>query len=387
MSEGEIILRDVCERIDYGFTASANENPVGAKFLRITDIVPRLINWDDVPYCEISDADRAKYALAVGDIVIARTGATSGWAKQIKQNVDCVFASYLVRLRIVPEVDAKFIGVIVESENYKQFVHSNMGGSAQPQANAQILTSYPLRLPPLAVQRKIAGILSAYDDLIETNTRRIALLEAIAQEVYREWFVRLRFPGHHRVAVRNGVPDGWAEKRLDDIAEFAYGKALKEENRIEGDFPVLGSSGVVGTHNSYLVEAPGIVIGRKGNVGSVHWVDENFFPIDTAYYVKSDLSLHYLFYLVQSLNFLNNDAAVPGLNRSQAYANAVLLPTRELITKFAEFAADVFSQKKTLGTQNRNLAETRDALLSRLLSGKIDVANVDVRVPGHDIGA
>ena len=189
-----VILREICELVNYGYTASAKPEPIGPKFLRITDIVPDRVNWSSVPHCEIDETKLSKYRLEKGDIVIARTGATTGYAKRIRENREAVFASYLVRLRVSANHDSQYVGFVIESENYKHFIQQNIGGTAQPQANAQVLTSFPIPLPPLATQRKIAAILSNYDDLIENNTRRIKILEEMADTIYREWFVEFRFP-------------------------------------------------------------------------------------------------------------------------------------------------------------------------------------------------
>ena len=189
-----VILREICDSINYGYTASANPEPIGPKFLRITDIVPNLIDWSSVPHCEISKKNLGKYSLQKNDIVIARTGATTGYAKRIRREHKAVFASYLVRIRVSPKYDSQYVGFVVESDEYKKFIQQNIGGAAQPQANAQILTSFPIPLPPLATQRKIAAVLSAYDNLIENNTRRIKILEDMAQTLYREWFVHFDFP-------------------------------------------------------------------------------------------------------------------------------------------------------------------------------------------------
>ena len=134
----EVILRDLCESYRYGYTAKAQAEPVGPKLLRITDIVPDLVDWSSVPHCEIDSDKVAKYRLKEGDIVIARTGATTGYAKRIKRNPDAVFASYLVRLRISEEHDNQYIGCVVESDTYKQFIKTNLSGAAQPHANAQV---------------------------------------------------------------------------------------------------------------------------------------------------------------------------------------------------------------------------------------------------------
>jgi type I restriction enzyme, S subunit len=206
----------------------------------------------------------------------------------------------------------------------------NVAG-AVPGVNRNALHMILIQIPYVSIQKKIAAVLSAYDDLIENNDRRITLLEKMAEEIYREWFVRLRFPGHEQATFHKGIPESWEIKKLEDIVELAYGKALKSEDRISGNYPVFGSSGVVGTHKDYLVKSPGIIVGRKGNVGSVHWSERDFYPIDTVYYIKSSLSFYFLFFLLQSLNFINNDAAVPGLNRNQAYSNKFYLPSQSLI--------------------------------------------------------
>ena len=142
------LLKEICESINYGYTASARQEAVGPRFLRITDIVPYLIDWYSVPYCEISEKELPKYLLKEGDIVIARTGATTGYAKQInKMHPESVFASYLVRIRIKSCYGRLHIGLLVESDEYKRFIKTNLGGAAQPQANAQVLTSFPLVIP------------------------------------------------------------------------------------------------------------------------------------------------------------------------------------------------------------------------------------------------
>ena len=141
-------LRDLCESVDYGYTASAEKDNVGPHFLRITDIVGQHINWGEVPYCLIDERKRKKFELREGDIVVARTGATVGYAKRInKKNPDAVFASYLVRLRPKSKVLGALMSVFVESDDYKRYVTANVGGSAQPNANAQVLSNATLLVP------------------------------------------------------------------------------------------------------------------------------------------------------------------------------------------------------------------------------------------------
>ena len=236
-----------------------------------------------------------------------------------------------------------------------------------------------LQIPDLSTQRKLAAILSAYDELIENNKRRMALLEKLAEEIYREWFVRFRFPGHTQTKIVKGVPGDWEIKKLGSVLELLYGKALKDADRVPGEFPVYGSSGVVGTHNKALVRTPGLIVGRKGNVGSVYWSDTGFFPIDTVYSVKSALPNAYLYFLLKSMNFINNDSAVPGLNRNQAYSNQFFLPLGSLIKKFIEVVNPQFEMKYYLKQKNEKLIVIRNLLLPRLLTGKLSVESLDIQ--------
>ena len=153
--------------------------------------------------------------------------------------------------------------------------------------------------------------------------------------------------------------------------ELKDGKALKKEDRRDGRNPVFGSSGVVGYHDEWLVRGPGIIVGRKGNVGSVHWSDEDFFVIDTAYFVASAVPLRFLFYDLQTKNFLNSDAAVPGLSRHQAYVLDTLIPSPDVLEQFCRFAEDFECQGAMLRRQIENLRRTRDLLLPRLLFGQV----------------
>ena len=146
-------------------------------------------------------------------------------------------------------------------------------------------------------------------------------------------------------------------RKLGEILKLNYGKALKKEDRRDGEFPVYGSSGIVGTHDSILVKGPGIIVGRNGNVGSVFWCDEDFFVIDTAYFVTSSLPLRFLFYVLPTLNFINSDAAVPGFSRNQAYTLKVIVPPALLLKMFCDLADTFERQATTIQRQIQNLLE------------------------------
>jgi len=163
-------LGEVCDT-QYGYTETATTEMVGPKFLRITDIVGNSITWSDVPYCHISDKDFVKYKLELGDIVVSRTGANIGWAKQIKGIIpNSVFASFLIRLKVKESHLKWLIGYLVESPDFKSFVSANQQGSAQPQANANILVKYPLLIPNKDSTRQ-------YNKQMQSLNRHVCVIE------------------------------------------------------------------------------------------------------------------------------------------------------------------------------------------------------------------
>jgi hypothetical protein len=182
----------------------------------------------------------------------------------------------------------------------------------------------PLSLPPLPIQRRIAGILSAYDELIENSQRRIKILESMARALYREWFVNFRFPGHEnhpRVASPLGeIPKGWEVGQLDDVLVLQRGFDLPKASRADGGVPIIAATGVTGFHNEAKVKAPGVVTGRSGTIGVVLYVQEDFWPLNTSLWAKEFPKSEplFAFYLLSSLDLkqFNSGAAVPTLNKS-----------------------------------------------------------------------
>jgi type I restriction enzyme S subunit len=253
------------------------------------------------------------------------------------------------------------------------------------------------------MQVVISEVLKSLDDRIallrETNTT----LEAIAQALFKSWFVDFD-PVHAKAAGRapegmdeetaalfpDGfeeselrlIPRGWENSRVEALLELSYGKALKSSNRVPGRIPVYGSGGVTGYHNQALVNDPSIIVGRKGTVGSIFWEDEPFFPIDTVFYVKTKRSMAYCYYLLKtlSLNTMNTDAAVPGLNRNNVYRLLFAYGGAEIIQNFDKVVTPLrqkmFANLKHINT----LGALRDILLPRLISGKLQLSASEINV-------
>ena len=272
-------------------------------------------------------------------------------------------------------------------------------GSTFRELSGSSLKTIRLKLPPLDEQRRIVGILGALDDKIELNRRMSQTLEAMAQALFKSWFVdfdpvrakaegrptglppRLDalFPDSFQESELGKIPSGWEVGSLGDVIELAYGKALRAKDRRHGSVPVYGSNGQVGWHDRKLIAGPGIVVGRKGNPGVVKWSAADFFPIDTTFYVVPHghiTSLLFLFFALhwQGLPSIAADSAVPGLNRNLAYMNRQLVPPSQLVSQFDERVRALFGRCRSLNDESAQLACQTDALLPELMCGRVTAA-------------
>lgn len=375
MKHERVKLKDVASRIQYGYTASASDEEIGPKFLRITDIVPEQIDWQSVPYCPIDENLFEKYALRCGDIVIARTGNTTGYAKLIRDEQKAVFASYLIRVQLDDKrAHPGYVGRLIESDVYKRFVNSRKGGAAQGNANAQVLTQFEFALPSLDIQNKIADVLTAYDELIENNRRRVALLKESVRLLYQEWFTHLRFPGHEN------TPRKWAIKELGSIVDVKKGKNITKDTVLEGEVPVVaGGLEPAYYHNVSNVSAPVVTISASGaNAGYVNLYHENIWASDCSFIdANTTPYVYYYFLLLRSkqreITGLQKGAAQPHVYPKDIMGLMVNVPDNTILNLFTDEVMPVFGLIKNLLHQNLKLKSARDILLPRLMSGEIPI--------------
>ncbi len=313
-----------------------------------------------------------------GDVVLT-TEAPLGEVAQINTNQKIALAQRVITLRGKKN--------IIDSTYLKYFLFSSLGqsnlkaretGSTVTGIKQSELRKVEILAPDFYTQTQIAQILSSLDNKIELNLKMNQTLEDMAQAIFKEWFVNFNFPCFDRELV-NEMPKGWRKGKLGEVLELLYGKALKADNRVLGKYPVIGSSGIVDYHDEYLVRSPGIVIGRKGTIGEVIWIDENFFPIDTTFYVNDLLgvdSLYFHYFLLKEQQFkkIASDSAVPGLNRNLAMDNDIIIPNVDIVKKFNSIIQSIFQKKEKNTNQIQTLTQTRDALLPKLMSGQLEIA-------------
>ena len=284
----------------------------------------------------------------------------------------------------------------------------DLSGHGTGRLNLDQLKALKVLLPPKAEQCAIAHAVSNIDAKIELNRRMNTTLEAIARSFFKSWFVDFDpvhakargrnleltkhlsdlFPGSFERSALGEVPTGWSVANLGDILTLEYGKALQEEKRRPGPFPVFGSNGQVGWHNEKLEHGPGIIVGRKGNTGTVTWVHTDFFAIDTTFFVVPKLKSDCLYFLYYSLRrhdlaSLGADSAVPGLNRNMAYMSKQLVPPPAVLDAFASLTKPFFERLYRADEQSRTIAALRDTLLPKLVSGELRIRDAERIVGRH----
>jgi len=387
----ECRIADLCDSIDYGFTTSAKELPVGPRFLRITDIVSGHIDWKSVPHCEIDAEDIPGVRLNHGDVVIARTGATTGVSAYITNPPDAVFASYLVRLKVGPKADARFISYFLKSADFWNYMRGVLGDkSAQPNASARTMTQVKLRKPPLPVQRSIASVLGVLDDKIELNRRMNETLEALARALFQNWFVD---------ATQAGLPKGWREGKVNDLA------TLSRDGLNPGEFPdetfdhysipafdegrtPKPEIGDTIKSNKFIVSPDCVLISKLNPRIPRVWLPDlrsaNRAICSTEFLVttpKSGMSREFLFCLFTNETFVSMfTTMVTGTSGSHQRVKPesllgmdAVIPPQSLIQSFTEMTAPLLERINHNIADSRTLAALRDALLPKLLSGELRV--------------
>lgn len=253
-------------------------------------------------------------------------------------------------------------------------------GAANPTLNRNHIHGLPIFIPERRVQDRIAAILASYDDLIENNRRRIALLEDAARQLYKEWFVRFRFPGHEHVKVTNGVPEGWQRVAFRDVAVVKKGKNITRDSVTDGEVPVVaGGLSPAYYHGIANVLRSAVTISASGaNAGFTNYYQQDIWASDCSYLAEADNeNLRYLYLLLKhrqiDLTAMQKGAAQPHVYPKDIERLEVLDAPARLVQQFSDWIDPVFDQVAVLQKQNHLLARARDLLLPKLMNGTLTV--------------
>jgi type I restriction enzyme, S subunit len=339
-----------------------------------------------------------RYGLKYGDIVMCEGGEPGRCAIWKDQIPGMMIQKALHRIRPHDCLDSTFLFYNFLKKRKNDEFSGLFTGSTIKHLPREKLAKVQVDVPPIFMQQRIAEILSSYDDLIENNQRRIALLEEAARMLYREWFVRFRFPGHEHVKIIDGLPERWERRNVCEFGEVITGKtpSTKDADNYGGEIPFIKTPDMHGnifiietesyisekgakSQSGKLVPAKSLMVSCIGTIGVVsittHEAQFNqqinaLVPLESSYVV-------YLFFALRSLKAemeaIGGGATMANVNKSKFEKLKVIKPSVFLLRQFHEICAPVFQQIEILSMQNVKLRGARDLLLPRLMNGEIAV--------------
>lgn len=289
--------------------------------------------------------------------------------------------------------DEEFVYYLLKQQYIRNLAANSMtGASGRQRADLKFIKRIKIQLPNLDVQHCIASILSTYDTLIVNNTKRIRLLEKMAENLYKEWFVRFRFPGHENVEMENGLPKGWKMTNLFDVADVTYGFAFKSNKFCDNAElnPVVRIRDIQENHTNtytdeqcedkYLIGKNAILIGMDGIFHMCLWNGERAYMNQRVVMLNSKEKgvCNYLLYLairpqIKYWEQVISGTTVAHLGDKHLRKVKVLLPEKAILEKANSIISRAMDEKNILQHQNSLLARQRDLLLPRLMSGKLEV--------------
>jgi type I restriction enzyme S subunit len=354
----------------------------GVPFYCSKEIIKKF-NGEDVTECDYISEDLYKkvsneFGVPKENDLLITTRGTIGIPYLYKRTDRFYFADG--NLTWIKDFDSnlysKFLYYWFQSYEGRKKFEALAKGTAQKAVPISGIKTLEIELPSLKSQKRIADILSAYDDLIENNQKQIKLLKEAAQRLYKEWFVDLHFPGHENTKIVDGVPEGWRRGLLKELISVNYGKDHKKVPD-DGNIPVYGSGGLMRKCNKSLFSGEAVLIPRKGSLNNIMYVDETFWTVDTMFYatMKQPHTAVFVYFFVKAFDMysMNIGAAVPSMTTKILDAMDVVIPDKETLEKFDKYAKVYFNKIKTLQGQNEQLKTARDLLLPKLMSGEVEV--------------
>lgn len=407
----EVKLKELCDAVTVGFVGSMADEYCedGIPFLRSQNITPFQLNLQDLKYIPESFHERIrKSTLRPGDVGIVRTGYP-GTACVIPPELGEANCSDLVIVRPGKELNPHFIAALFNSAFGKTLVGGNLVGAAQQHFNVTVAKELKLRIPPRKEQDKISAILVSFNDLIANNQRRIALLESMAEQIYREWFVRMRFPGAQPDTFDKGIPLGWTNELIGTAFKF-YGGATpsKDVNRYwkDGDVQwftptdITGAEGVflessaehcteegLSACSATLFPAYSVMMTSRATIGAIGintepaCTNQGFITcIPNERYPLTYL-YHWLKLAKPHFEMLSGGATFAELTKGTFKRIRILTPDGAVVADFERRVRPMFDEMEALLKSNKRLKSMRDALLPRLIAGKLRVDQLDIQFP------
>ena len=342
-----------------------------------------IIHDMDMERVLMNEKEQMKYFVQEGDLLFARQSLVAAGAGKCSivsvLSEKTTFESHIIRVRLNKKICNPLYYFYLFQLPYNP-IKTIVNQCAQAGIRGSELCKIKVQKPSLSVQNSVSCILGKYDTLIENNTKRIRLLEKMAENLYKEWFVRFRFPGHENVEMENGLPKGWKVKKYEDELNVKYGKGLPTDKLTKDGFPVFGSNGQIGYYTSYMYDTPQILISCRGASSGVvnislpkSFITNNSLICEMTN--KTESVFEYLKYYFLNTNLVQyqTGSAQPQITINNIVKLKLLIPSTDIQIKFADKVRTLDKEVGNLQLQTSLLARQRDLLLPRLMSGKLEV--------------
>lgn len=314
------------------------------------------------------------------DILFSMAGIYLGKLAIVKdEDVPANTNQAVALIRFNKGVNIDYLYYFMVQKSFNAYVNCMSAQAAQPNINLKQIGNLQIALPTDEQQKRIAGILSAYDNLIENNNRRIKLLEQMAENLYKEWFVRFRFPGYKDAEFENGIPKEWEYTKLERLSNISTGKCNREDAEEDGAYPLFDRSQEIKRSNVWLKDCEAIIVPGEGTSFIPRYYNGKFNLHQRCYCVEpSEKGMGFFLYqtlMMYRIYFLYvaTGATVPSLRLNNFNDFKILLPKKELCFQYNGIAEKMNDEILLLKNKNELLTKQRDLLLPRLMSGKLEV--------------
>jgi type I restriction enzyme S subunit len=400
----EVALGDACARITDGAHWSPPSVSVGKPMASVKDLSEYGISIETCRLVAQQDYDRLVAEGCrpqPGDVLIAKDGATAlDTVCVVTESVDVVLLSSIAILR--PDRDVLlplFLRYMLTAPRVRDYMKGAFtSGAAIPRVVLKDFKKVRVAAPPLRTQLKIVAVLSAYDDLIENNNRRVKLLEEMAQRTYREWFVDFRYPGRENIPLVDSelgpIPEGWKVVRLGSVADNFDRKRKPLSGMVRalrpGHYPYYGAAKIFDFIDDYIFDGTYLLIAEDGSVitpegmAVLQYVSGKFWANNHTHVLQgTTLSTEHLYLLLADLPISGyiTGAAQPKITQANINRIPCVVPRNEVAAAFNAIVRPLFQAKKILESHAGTLRASRDLLLPRLISGEIDVTDLDIASP------
>ena len=377
-----IKLGDIASNIQTGPFGSqlhqSDYSAIGTPVVMPKDLIAGKISEQSIARVEPHHVARlSKHKIQDGDILYSRRGDVGRCAYATADEANWLCGTGCLKVTIdSSKAISKFVFYQLQTSQSVGWVEKHAVGSTMLNLNTSILANIPLSLPPLEVQRKIAGILSAYDDLIENNRKQIKLLEEAAQRLYKEWFIDLRFPGHETTKIINGIPEGWEKKKLENICPIVTGKRDANFGSPDGEYLFFTCSQEPIKSATYSFDTSAVILAGNGDFNVKLYRGK--FEAYQRTYVLSPQNAESLFLLfgavrtnMRELTQKASGSTIKFLTRGMIADIEIFIPNDSLLIQYNVLSNDIQKKMEYLVNSIKYATEARDRLLPKLITGEL----------------